>query len=400
MPEFEKVNALLQEQRDAAYDHARRRIAGDEPERKDEPTPDAFQRNAFAKYPPEFIRNTRRIGYTVMIAAFVPSAIRLFVATFEATHYASFWIAIAIGGMSVLLAEVGQVAFTLWAATTEGVGLRRALRLAAWGCTAFALVGNGHIVQPWASGFLIAWLEAFLPPLLVLVAANVLKAQSLHEIENRYAAHQEYLNAWHAWDAAFATAFAAWRERYDAAPMQSAWDAELANALREALRQANRQSKAVLRQLTNAEWRALILRERKAEEWWQDAEADAARVEAERIALDDAQRLALTEAEALRLARRESLRSGSVSTAATGEIASVEMQRDGDAFVKVCPECGYRAIGTTPRSATNALVAHRKKHANAEAKSQADALPITTLEGDALVLNAFSANGHAESEDA
>ncbi len=370
-----RINALTQEERDAAYSNARRRIAGNEPQRSDEPQPEGFQRNAFAKFPPALIRSARRIGYAVMFAAFVPSAIRLFVATFEATHYASFWIAIAIGVVSVMLAEVGQIAFTLWAATTEETGLRRALRLAAWGCTAFALVGNGHVVQPWTHGLLIAWFEAFLPPLLVLVAANVLKTQTLHEVENRYTAHQQYLNAWHAWDAAFAQSYADWQERMNAAHTHERWDAELANALRDAMRRANRQSKAVLRELTAMDWRALVLRERKAEEWWESAAIETQRIEAERMA-------------ALETELR--LRSGASSTAATGEIASVELQQDGEDFVKVCPECGYRAIGKTPRSATNALVAHRKRHVH-ETQRSADAL--AKLDSNALEVSAFSANG-------
>src|SRR5262249_32859476 len=120
MNAFEMVNALTDKQRNIALDAARKRIVGPEPTTDGEPMLNDYQRRTFTKYPPELIQRMRQLGYVILAAAFFASAIRIFIAAFEmsALSINAFNLAVAIGLMSVLLAESGQVAFTVWVATT------------------------------------------------------------------------------------------------------------------------------------------------------------------------------------------------------------------------------------------------------------------------------------------
>lgn len=338
---FYKVNALTQEQRDDAYAETRERIVGAEP------TMEAFQRNTFAKYPPSAVRTINFLANVVLIAAFVPSAIRILIAAFEAFAFGvqSLPIALIVGVCSVLLAESGQIVFTLAAGITQERWARYGLWFGAAACTAFALIGNAHVAQPWMHGnFIFAWLETFLPPTLVLIAANVRKTQILHASEDRYAAKQ-----------AFDAAFTDWKRAVANAEGDASWERTLANVLRNALRSANKQSKAVLRDLTNADWFALVMRERSAEEWW-----DAAQRE-QQVRLRSSERASSN---------------GSHSTQSTGEAVQAQTLRVDDEYVKVCPKCGDQFKGITERQATNKLVAHFKKHRNEE--RNANALPIAS----------------------
>lgn len=262
---FARVNALTQEQRDEAYAAARLRIVGERP------TVEQFAGVRWAKYPARTLAAINVVGGFMLIAAFVPSAIRLYQAGVQATAAYMPDDAVAqgvIGFMSVILAETGQIALTLWASTINDSmrGLRRALYIGAGLCTAFAYVGNYSIVannDGHGNPVLLAF-EIFLPPTLVLIAANVLKAQVLDGVEARHLIHTRYSEAVSAWDVA-----------YQQADHHALWDRTLANTLRDALRAANRSSKAVLRELTREDWIALVMRERTAEEWWTDTQTGA-----------------------------------------------------------------------------------------------------------------------------
>lgn len=368
-PAFYKVNALTQEQRDKAYADARKRIAGQKPTKGDEPQYSDFERNAFTKYPLELMRFMRLLFYAILFAAFVPSAIRIFLASFEGTaiYLPAFEIAILIGVMAVLLAETGQVAFTLWASTTDGRLLRLGLYLASIGCTAFALIANAYVVKPFDHPHPMSFLEAFLPPILVLIAANVRKSEILHTIGERHQTQQEFAEAHRQWQTQFKTDVKAWNAALGEAEKSPQWERTLVNVLRDAIRNANKVSKQALRELTHTDWHALVMRERKAEEWWDTAVAEVAAIErkTQRIVVQPQPVIALP------------LRNG-ISTGTTGEVARVKIEREGKLFVKACPVCRERFAGETQRSATNRLVAHMKKHAN---ERKAIALPMISMNG-------------------
>lgn len=259
-----RVQMLTQDQREAAYQAARTRIAGPQP------TLDASAAG-WSKYPRRVLVTINAVGGVMLLAAFVPSAIRLYLAGASATaaYLSDDVVQVVIGVMSVLLAEAGQIGLTLWASTVPGRWLRAALYAGALLCTLFAYVGNYSVVMSEAGQPSVLLLfEIFLPPTLVLIAANVLKAQVLDQVEARHAIAVRH-----------AQALAVWRTAFDGADSDSAWDRTLANCLRDALREANRSSRALLRELDREDWIALIVRERTAEEWW-DVQPDAPRLSA------------------------------------------------------------------------------------------------------------------------
>jgi hypothetical protein len=107
---------------------------------------------------------------------------------------------VAVGVVTVLTAEVGQVVFSLALATLgTTTSARRLLYISIGIATLIALVGNVQIALPEHADNPFAWLEAIAPPLLVLSTAYVLKEQMLAAIEMRHAnerAYQEAVNEW------------------------------------------------------------------------------------------------------------------------------------------------------------------------------------------------------------
>lgn len=358
---FERINALTQEQRDAAYTNARKRIAGQKPTRAEEPKYDATG-SGFTKYPADLLRFLRKLFYPVLIAAFTASAIRIFLAFFEETARSipSYEVDIVISLMAVLLAETGQIAFTLWASIVESRLLRFALYIAALGCTAFALIANAAVVKPFERmnatdvlPFLLSMLDAFLPPVLVLIAANVRKSEILTQIADRHRAYQDWSVAHRKWEQDYKQAVQSWGDAMDDAEKHPMWQRTLVNGLRDAIRNANRKSTVTLRELQPADWYALVMRERKAEEWWDEA-VQAWETLQERKSQAQ-QRIAITQAQPIH---------HGTSAGSTYEVVNAKSERSGDLYVKICPVCEQRFEGNEPRQATNRLAAHMKRHAN------------------------------------
>ncbi len=102
-----------------------------------------------------------------------------------------------------------------------------------------------------------AWLEAMVPPLLVLATSFVLKEQLLGAIEIRHANEQ-----------AFQMDLANWQTTTGAPENHPQWSQFYANALRDALRKANSRRQEVLAALTTADWLTLVYRELQAEQWY------------------------------------------------------------------------------------------------------------------------------------
>jgi hypothetical protein len=196
----------------------------------------------------------------LLLAAFTPSAIRLFVIgseTFSAAVPDNLAM-IAVGIATVLTAEIGQVVFSLALATLGTTPSARRLLYASMGiATAIALVGNVQVALPGHHESPFAWLEAIAPPLLVLSTAYVLKEQLLESIEMRHAnerAFQEATNIWQA-TAVDPESYPGWMQFY-------------ANALRDAIRKANNRRKDALASLNTGDWRMLVYRELQADNWY------------------------------------------------------------------------------------------------------------------------------------
>jgi hypothetical protein len=257
------IRPLTQEQRQSARRAAHNAVTqsvGPKPVR------DHFSDIAISKYPTSVTRLITVLCLVLLLAAFTPSAIRLFVigsTTFGqavpnsvATH--------AVGLATVLSAEVGQVVFSLALATLgTSHSARRLLYLSMGLATAIALIGNIQIglVKHAASPF--AWLESIAPSLLVLSTAFVLKEQVLETVEHRHLTERTYQMALGEWHKATANP--------EAHPQ---WEQFYANALRDALSKANSRRQAMLSSLTLVDWRALVLRELQADQWYAASQAD------------------------------------------------------------------------------------------------------------------------------
>jgi len=252
------LRPLTQDERQTAYDAARAavlRAVGEQPDRAQ------FTHHTTSKYPAWVIRLFAVLCLVLLLAAFTPSAIRLYVIGSQ-----TFGLAVnntaaqtLVGLATVLSAEIGQVVFSLALATLgTSRSARRLLYTSMAISTLIALVGNIQLALPGHTGSPFAWLESIAPPLLVLFVSYVLKSQMLDSIYQRHANEQAYQQALHAWQQATA-----------APETHIKWNQFYANALRDTLRKANSRKKDALEAATNADWRALIWRELQADSWYE-----------------------------------------------------------------------------------------------------------------------------------
>ena len=255
---IDNLRPLNQEQRQDARHAAHNaviRAVGARPSR------DQFTHHATSKYPPTVTRLINVLCLVLLLAAFTPSAIRLYVIgsqTFGQAVSSSVAMT-AVGLATVLSAEVGQVVFSLALATLgTSRSSRRLLYSSMAISTILALTGNIQIALPGHTKSPFAWLEAIAPPLLVLSTAYVIKEQLLDSIQQR-----------HANERAFQTALNDWQLATHDPETHPRWSQFYANALRDALRKANARRQEVLQSMTTADWRAAVYRELHAEEWFE-----------------------------------------------------------------------------------------------------------------------------------
>mgnify|MGYP005846890089 FL=1 len=257
------IRPLTQEQRQAARQAAHQAVVRSIGPR---PVREQFAHHTISKYPSSVTRLISILCIILLLAAFTPSAIRLYVIgsqTFgQAIDNAA---AMALVGIAtVLSAEVGQVVFSLALATLgASKSSRRLLYLSMGITTVIALTGNIQIALPGHEKSPFAWLEAVAPPLLVLATAYVLKEQVLETIEQRHMTERAYQQALSEWQTAtvFPEDHPQWPQFY-------------ANALRDTLRRANNRRQEELAALTIADWRALVYRELQADQWYETPDCD------------------------------------------------------------------------------------------------------------------------------
>jgi len=260
---IENLRPLTQEQRQSARRAARQaavRAFGPKPTR------DHFSATTISRYPGSVTRLIAVLCLVLLLAAFTPSAIRLYVIGSQTFGQAvSNDVAqVAVGLATVLSAEIGQVVFSLALATLGTTSTSRRLLYASMGmCTAVSLAGNIQIALLGHEQSVFAWLEAVVPPLVVLSTAYVLKGQMLETIEHRHATERAYQAALADWQAATAQ------------PEQhSEWTQFYANALQDALRKANVRRKELLASMTQDDWRLAVHREMQADLWYEEPEPD------------------------------------------------------------------------------------------------------------------------------
>ncbi len=174
---IEHLRPLTQEQRQGAHQSAREavlRTIGPKPIRE------YFAGETISRYPVSVTRLITFLCLILLLAAFTPSAIRLYVIgsqTFGqavSNHVAK----TAVGLATVLSAEIGQVVFSLALATLgTSQASKRLLYVSMSLSTMVSLTGNVQLALPAHAQSPFAWLEAMVPPLLVLATSFVLKEQ-------------------------------------------------------------------------------------------------------------------------------------------------------------------------------------------------------------------------------
>jgi hypothetical protein len=263
------IRPLTQEQRQtarqAAHDAVIRAVGA-------KPTREQVSYTTISKYPPAITRLISGLCLVLLLAAFTPSAIRLYVIGSQTFGQAvSSRVAMtAVGLATVLSAEVGQVVFSLALATLgTSRSSRRLLYTSMAISTILALTGNIQISLPGHTQSPFAWLEAVAPPLIVLSTAYVLKEQALESIEQR-----------HADERAFREALAEWQTDTASPELHPLWVQFYANALRDALRKANNRRQETLGQMTQDDWRVAVTREMQSERWYEQPEQDEPLIEA------------------------------------------------------------------------------------------------------------------------
>jgi hypothetical protein len=128
-------------------------------------------------------------------------------------------------------------------------------------CSSVALAGNIQVALLGFGQSVFAWLEAIVPPMVVLSTAYVLKGQILETIEQRHAAEYAYQSALADWQA------------MTAEPEQLPdWPQFYANALQDALRKVNTRRKETLTAMTRADWRLAVYQEMQADLWYAEPE--------------------------------------------------------------------------------------------------------------------------------
>ena len=143
-----QIRPLTQEERQLARSAAQEAVMRDIGER---PIRSQYNHHTAYRYPPMVTRLITGLCIALLLAAFTPSAIRLYVigsSTFGAAVPYELAM-IAVGIATVLTAEVGQVVFSLALATLGTSTSARRLLYSSMGiATAIALVGNVQIALP------------------------------------------------------------------------------------------------------------------------------------------------------------------------------------------------------------------------------------------------------------
>ncbi len=151
-----QIRPLIQEERQLAYAAAEEAVMRDVGER---PQRELFNQYAAHRFPPKVTKLITGLCIALLLAAFTPSAIRLYVIGSETFGPAvpDRLSAVVVGIATVLTAEIGQVVFSLALATLGTTKSARRLLYSSMGiATAIALVGNfqvalpGHMTSPFA----------------------------------------------------------------------------------------------------------------------------------------------------------------------------------------------------------------------------------------------------------
>jgi len=256
-----ELRPLTDEERLEAADRAKAVVLkanGDKPKREQ------FLDTAISRYPTWFSRIVAVFMVIVFVAAAMPSLFRLYTAGSEYFRHGidNAFLGSIVGISTFLLAEFLIILSTISARVYFEGRARLVFVIPICLGLAVALVGNWVVAQPTD---IFGWLETLSPPFAVLFLAIIGERLVLDAIESRHANERAYQVALVEWQAS------------NHEPEQSPrWRSAYANALKAMIRDVNGKDRgATARQqlmgtLTASDWRVLVLREMRAESWFED----------------------------------------------------------------------------------------------------------------------------------
>lgn len=255
---------LSQEQRLDARSKAMEavvKLAGERPAR------DNFQNTTPGKYPGWLVKVMIALASILMLAAFIPSAMRLHYIgqqTFAHGLPSSNWSAL-VGVCIVVLSETGAILFTLaYAVLPTGRLSRLVLALSVLATISIAIVGNYEVALYGKSGATVfTWLEALLPPLLTLATAYILKEVALHSIAARHEDNLAYEAALSRWKKA--AAFPETHPDYPRYYAAALWDILLQV---NAKGRGGSERREYMQAMTSGQKSRLVMEEMRAEDWF------------------------------------------------------------------------------------------------------------------------------------
>lgn len=230
----------------------------------DKPRREQFADISISRYPAWFTRLVAVFMVIVFVAAAMPSLFRLYTAGSEYFRHGidNAFLGSIVGISTFLLAEFLIILSTISARVYFEGRARFVFVIPICLGLAMALVGNYVVAQPTD---LFGWLETLSPPFAVLFLAIIGERLVLDAIESRHANERAYQQALVDWQAA----------NHD--PENSPrWRGAYANALKAMLRDVNSKDrgatarKELMGNLTAGDWRVLVIREMRADSWFED----------------------------------------------------------------------------------------------------------------------------------
>lgn len=255
---------LKESERQRAFETARKWAAGKEPvfkERSETPS----------KYPWQVTGIVLLLCIVLLVAAFIPSALRLYRAGSEEFCRAPLTSdapeCSIVGYATILLAETGSLVFILALSVVESktiVNIRgvsiNAVTTLLWASAVtsvlVAVVGNAHVGRPWERQLLFDYLIVFVPPALVLTVGYILKDFLLEMLRSRSEHNQR-----------FAERKVVWEQTLEDPELSPQWLRFYSRALKEALQSANGREREEMENLSRMQWEQLILYEMHESSW-------------------------------------------------------------------------------------------------------------------------------------
>jgi len=232
------------------------------------PTPDEFQENHVGKYPAVVVNTVLILCGVALVAAFYPSAMRLYDAGYHSFYHAiQNPVKASLAGVSlIVMAELTLLICNLAYTVIDANATYRALlNIGSLLSTAIAMVGNIQVGLVGQFDSPIAYLETMTPPLLVVILSFVLKGVLLTRISET-----------HQWQTTFKQALERWQQDVRNAEhsprFKQAYAAEL-KALYMAINNEGRgrnERLTYLQSLTPQSWSALVKAAFAEDVWYDD----------------------------------------------------------------------------------------------------------------------------------